>query len=64
MAKIYSRANCVIIWLGKEADGSDQALEAIRITAAGEPSTVLHSDTTLLPIFAVLLRPWFQRIWV
>jgi hypothetical protein len=38
MAKIYSQANRVIVWLGEAEDNSDQALEAIRV-APGKKST-------------------------
>ncbi|KAK3340829.1 heterokaryon incompatibility protein-domain-containing protein, partial [Neurospora tetraspora] len=60
MAKIYAKASRVIVWLGEEAAGSDQALEEIRIAA--ELSTRrLDNKAGILPL---LQRPWFQRIWV
>jgi hypothetical protein len=31
MADIYLRAHCVVVWLGKSADESDQAMETIRL---------------------------------
>jgi hypothetical protein len=33
MYKIYSCARCVVVWLGEEAEDSDQKLEALRIIA-------------------------------
>ncbi|KAK3355245.1 heterokaryon incompatibility protein-domain-containing protein, partial [Neurospora tetraspora] len=60
MAKIYAKASRVIVWLGEEAAGSDQALEEIRIAA--EPSTRRLDDNA--GILTLLQRPWFQRIWV
>ncbi|KAK3340808.1 heterokaryon incompatibility protein-domain-containing protein, partial [Neurospora tetraspora] len=60
MAKIYAKASRVIIWLGEEAAGSDQALEEIRITA--ELSTRRLDNKA--GILTLLERPWFQRIWV
>ncbi|KAF7940451.1 uncharacterized protein EAE98_000578 [Botrytis deweyae] len=36
MAKIYGQANRVIVYLGDEADDSNQALESIRFAAEGE----------------------------
>ena len=33
MAKIYSKASRVIVWLGESADNSDEALEVIRVAA-------------------------------
>ncbi|KAL8364603.1 hypothetical protein RB595_003745 [Gaeumannomyces hyphopodioides] len=76
MAKIYAKANRVIVWLvdpPKDApdegdpaaddrvDNGDQALEAIR--AAAEERRV---DSTMdqKMILALLGRKWFQRIWV
>ncbi|KAK3948649.1 heterokaryon incompatibility protein-domain-containing protein [Pseudoneurospora amorphoporcata] len=60
MAKIYAKASRVIVWLGEEAAGSDQALEEIRIAA--ELSIRRLDDNT--GILTLLQRPWFQRIWV
>ncbi|KAK3347572.1 heterokaryon incompatibility protein-domain-containing protein, partial [Neurospora tetraspora] len=73
MAKIYAKASRVIVWLGEEAAGSNQALEEIRIVAerdqtleeiriAAELST-RRSDNKA-EILTLLQRPWFQRIWV
>lgn len=36
MAKIYSKATRVIVWLGETADNSDTALETLRIAAENE----------------------------
>lgn len=33
MGKIYSQACCVLVWLGEAVDGSDQAVEEIRLAA-------------------------------
>ncbi|KAK3351911.1 heterokaryon incompatibility protein-domain-containing protein, partial [Neurospora tetraspora] len=60
MAKIYAKASHVIVWLGKEAAGSDQALEEILI-AAELPTKRLDNKAGILTL---LERPWFQRIWV
>jgi hypothetical protein len=64
MAKIYSKATRVLIWLGKTADNSDIALERIRIAAESESTNSLNNKTTQHAIFELLQRPWFQRIWV
>jgi hypothetical protein len=61
MAKIYSKATRVIVWLGEAADNSDQALEGIRVAA--EESTNLSSNS-LKAVLALLHRSWFERIWV
>ncbi|KAK3339433.1 heterokaryon incompatibility protein-domain-containing protein, partial [Neurospora tetraspora] len=60
MAKIYAKASRVIVWLGEEAAGSDQALEGIRIAA--ELSTRRLDNKA--GILTLLQRPWFRRIWV
>jgi hypothetical protein len=43
MTKIYSQANCVIIWLGEAVDNSNQALEDIRVTVEGEFTNLLNN---------------------
>ncbi|KAK3946547.1 heterokaryon incompatibility protein-domain-containing protein, partial [Pseudoneurospora amorphoporcata] len=60
MAKIYAKASRVIVWLGEETAGSDQALEEIRIAA--ELSTRRFDNKA--GILTLLQRPWFWRIWV
>ncbi|KAK3946783.1 hypothetical protein QBC32DRAFT_387947 [Pseudoneurospora amorphoporcata] len=60
MAKIYAKASYVIVCLGEEAAGSDQALKEIRIAA--ELSTRRLDNKA--GILTLLQRPWFQRIWV
>jgi Heterokaryon incompatibility protein (HET) len=64
MAKIYSKANHVIVWLGDMADNSDQALEEIRAAAQKESPNSLNDKTLKQAILALLQRPWFRRIWV
>jgi len=64
MAKIYSKANRVIVWLGEMADNSDQALEEIRVAAQKESPNSLNDKTLKQAILALLQRPWFRRIWV
>ena len=63
MAKIYYKANRVIVWLGDAADNSNGALEYIRL-AAKQTTNPLSNETIQRAIFAVLQRPWFRRIWV
>ncbi|CAF3618224.1 unnamed protein product [Fusarium graminearum] len=60
MAKIYAKANCVIVWLGEAADESDRAL--LEICGAAVESPTNQEDPQ--KIFSLLSRPWFQRIWV
>ncbi|KAK0716794.1 heterokaryon incompatibility protein-domain-containing protein, partial [Lasiosphaeria miniovina] len=64
MAKIYSKASRVIVWLGEEADGSDQALEDIRAAADEEPANSPADETNRNNILTLLERRWFERIWV
>jgi hypothetical protein len=65
MAKIYSQANRVVVWLGETADNSDQALEEIRHVAGGKMSTnSSNKEMIQKAVLALLRRPWFRRIWV
>ncbi|KAF4624273.1 hypothetical protein G7Y89_g13898 [Cudoniella acicularis] len=59
MAKIYSKAHRVIVWLGKETVDTKGALKDICLAANRKPTE--HSKKTILNL---LQRPWFQRIWV
>jgi hypothetical protein len=63
MAKIYSQANRVLVWLGEAADNSDQALEEIR-AARGKATNSLNNKTIHSAVLALLQRNWFRRIWV
>jgi len=63
MAKIYSQASRVLVWLGEAANNSGQALEEIR--AAGRKAIhSLNNETIQLAVLKLLERDWFQRIWV
>ncbi|TGO33472.1 hypothetical protein BHYA_0244g00090 [Botrytis hyacinthi] len=62
IAKIYSKASQVVIWLGEEADNSDRALEEIVIAAS--KSEISSNETTRMAVIALVQRPWFRRIWV
>jgi hypothetical protein len=64
MAKIYSKAHRVIVWLGKEAVDTEGALENIRFAANGESTEHLKKEMNQQAILNLLQRPWFQRIWV
>ncbi|KAL8365252.1 hypothetical protein RB595_004180 [Gaeumannomyces hyphopodioides] len=69
MAKIYAKANRVIVWLadppdnGDQADYGDQALEAIR-TAAEQRVDSQLDETKQQVILSLLRQKWFQRVWV
>jgi len=64
MAKTYSGASRVIVWLGagSNAASGDQALfEALRKAAARDE---IDPAALVQQISPLLSRPWFQRIWV
>ena len=60
MAKIYSSAQRVIVWLGEETQDTEGALEDIRLAANGES----RDETKKERVYNLLHRPWFQRIWL
>jgi hypothetical protein len=64
MAKIYSKATRVLVWLGETADNSDIALKRIHIAAENESPDSLSDKIIQQAILALLQRPWFRRIWV
>jgi hypothetical protein len=65
MAKIYSKATRVLVWLGETGANSDKALlEIVRIAAEHESLDSLNDGKIQQAILALLKRPWFQRIWV
>jgi len=64
MAKIYSKASRVIVWLGEAADGSKQALETIRAAADEQTANPLVDKINWEAILTLLERGWFERIWV
>lgn len=63
MARIYAKAGRIIVWLGEAADGSDRAIEVIRVASAEQTPTP-PDETSQHAILRLLQRPWFQRIWV
>ena len=64
MAKIYSKATRVLVWLGETADNSDTALEKIHFAAENDSLDSLINKPIRKAILALLQRPWFRRIWV
>jgi hypothetical protein len=64
MAKIYSNAHCVIVWLGEKTEDTDGALEDIRLAANKELTAHSEKDINQRAVLSLLQRPWFQRIWV
>jgi hypothetical protein len=64
MAKIYSNAHRVIVWLGEEAVEIKGALEDIRLAANEELLEHSEKEINKHAILNLLQQPWFRRIWV
>ncbi|XTI87104.1 hypothetical protein V2W45_1239938 [Cenococcum geophilum] len=52
MAKIYSKASHIIVWLRERADNSDIALKVIRVV--GKPINTLNKEMTQQAILQLL----------
>ena len=79
MRDIYSKAQCVLVWLGEPYEGSDDAMDFIpMLTSALQQLDAAPNTAQLLagtddipsmtsPIWIALLRlfrrPWFGRTW-
>lgn len=80
MARIYSSASEVIIWLGKKADNVDLAFEQLRTSheaiqqhgdryqPGSNAGRITHPNqsksSTAMAMTALLERQWFRRTWV
>jgi hypothetical protein len=64
MAKIYSYASRVIVWLGNETTDTKGALEEIQLAADEELIARPKKRTNQQAVLNLLRRPWFQRVWV
>ncbi|KAF7886341.1 hypothetical protein EAF00_010444 [Botryotinia globosa] len=67
MAKIYSSANRVIVWLGEEIEEVKGALEGIQLAVDEEYTENSEIRREMLKpkkLIKLLHNPWFQRIWV
>jgi hypothetical protein len=64
MAKVYSNAHCVIVWLGEQVVEVEGAIESIRLAADDELVKQLKEKINQKAIINLLQNPWFQRIWV
>ena len=62
MAVVYSRASRVIVWLGKDDDGSGAALKIIHGSAVHQRWVADGSGKRA--VVELLRRSWFRRIWV
>lgn len=57
MSTIFARAEWVFIWLGSEADGSNEAMKAIN---SGSHATRQHAKQ----VQALFDRPYWSRLWI
>ena len=80
MDKIYRRAWSTLVWLGEEADNSDDAIEYIKkinnlfqlnitdeapdVDSFAGLSLAAPGSQSWLALDKFLSRPWFQRAWV
>jgi hypothetical protein len=64
MAKIYSNAHRVIVWLGEQTVEIQGALEVIQLAANEELTERSKKETKQQAILNLLQNSWFQRIWV
>ena len=75
MGEIYMKAQKLIIWLGPQADNSDEAVEILRDLLELEDRGVLNTwiegfikhprfHDRYCAILNLLARPWFQRLWI
>lgn len=64
MAMIYSKAHRVLVWLGEAADDTEGAFEDIQRAADEEFPQHSNERINENPIFNLLQRQWFQRVWV
>lgn len=64
MAEIYSKASCVIVWLGGQSLDSNQVFTEIRLAAEKGPATPDVDKQMRKSILALLQRKWFRRVWV
>jgi hypothetical protein len=63
MSNIYSRADSVVVWLGKADAGSDDLIDAIR----GAGRTEIHSTNLngyVDQLLALLNRKYWSRMWI
>jgi hypothetical protein len=54
MAKIYSQANRVVVWLGEAAEDSDLALEEICLAGGKKPANLLDNKRIERAVLALL----------
>ncbi|KAI0530079.1 hypothetical protein GGR58DRAFT_494730 [Xylaria digitata] len=67
MPEIFKSAEQVCVWLGEEAENSDQAIKCLREIGARPdqpPSSAFASEEDWDSINRFFGRPWFRRVWI
>jgi hypothetical protein len=70
MKAIYSNAVAVQAWLGSPSQGSDGAMEILKLISQGIPfnktkvGDSLLQDDDLWSVIELMRRPWWSRTWV
>ncbi|KAK6821390.1 heterokaryon incompatibility protein-domain-containing protein [Apiospora arundinis] len=70
MGIVYRLAARVVVWLGPEENDSDRAMTLIAdlSDASKAPGAVEQlkspTDPPFPPVFRLILRPWFDRLWI
>ncbi|KAM3154952.1 hypothetical protein ABEW05_004586 [Botrytis cinerea] len=59
MRRVYSDASTVLIWLGPEADGSEEAMRSVERF----DKEYWQTYDFQAQFMEILFRPWFTRIW-
>lgn len=63
---IYGFATNIMVWLGKEDDDSDLAMDEPSRLGEGSPYNKMHIITgkTLTALHKLLSRTWWSRVWI
>ncbi|ETS74808.1 hypothetical protein PFICI_13292 [Pestalotiopsis fici W106-1] len=64
MYQIYACSSCVVVWLGEERDGSDQAIKELYSLGTAAPTNGVLKNTASDYVMRLFQRAWFRRIWV
>jgi hypothetical protein len=65
MREIYSKATCVLVWLGEDTEGkAEQAFDRIASIALLKENIPLPKDSWWGPVAAFYSCTWFSRLWV
>lgn len=68
MAEIFSRANCVIVWLGPSYGDSDLAMQSLRKSecywTTKNRMATLWAKPHAVGLVGLCVRPYWRRLWV